>query len=267
VPTAHALRVSSPIKIDGSLTEPAWAAAETLELKDAVDPETRAKWRERGPRWHQPQATHARFLWDDQNLYLAFEVEDDDIWAHDCPRDTTSLPGDEVVELFLDVDGAGTTYYELELSPKNVVYDLLVQRPTPPAWRPLPQGFVGHEGWDWRGMESAVTCDGAVDVIPNDKGAASSDRTKLPPSKRWIAELKLPFAALRGRRVPPRPGDAWRMNVTRVERYRPEKDEDAQFPELMSWAPLGGKDSDGHVSFHRPWRFGWIEFTDRPANR
>lgn len=261
VPTVVAARTTGPIKIDGVLDEADWARAPRLDIVDACDPQVRAKRTKAGLK---PAATsHARVLWDDAKLYVAFEVEDEDIWAHDVPRDTTTLPGDEVVELFVDADGAGTTYYEVEVSPKNVVYDLLVQRPPPPAWRPVPSGFVGHENWDWRGLESAVKVEGPLEILSNDKGP-DNPRT-LPPSKSWVAEVALPFTALKGRRIPPVAGDRWRIDFCRVARPRPVSAEDFLYPELQSWAPLGSADCEGYVSFHRPWRFGWIVFGDAKA--
>jgi hypothetical protein len=263
VPTVTAARATGPIKIDGVLDEPDWARAQRVEIVDACDPLVRERWEKKG---RKPATTsHARVLWDDQNLYVAFEVEDEDIWARDVPRDTTTLPGDEVIELFVDADAAGQTYYEVEVSPKNVVYDLLVQRPPPPAWRPVPSGFVGHEGWDWRGLQSAVKVEGPLEVLPPE-GNASMTRT-LGPSKSWVAELAMPFAALKGRRIPPVAGDRWRINFNRVARQRPVSQEDYMFPELQSWAPLGSADCEGYVSFHRPWRFGWIVFGDSKATQ
>ena len=47
--------------------------------------------------------------------------------------DTPTLPGDEVVEIFVDPDGDEVSYYELEFSPLNVQYDLFNFIPEPPA--------------------------------------------------------------------------------------------------------------------------------------
>src|SRR5262249_10933183 len=89
----------------------------------------------------------------------------------------------------------------------------------------------------------------------------------IAPSRGWVTELALPFDALKGRRVPPVAGDRWRLNLNRVARPRPIVSEDFLYPELQTWAPLGSADCTGYVSFHRPWRFGWIVFGDSKATQ
>ncbi len=63
-------------------------------------------------------------------------TRDDHIWE------------EEVVEIFLDADGSGRNYAELEISPANVVCDLRVVSPWP--------SLISLTEWDWDGMTTEV---------------------------------------------------------------------------------------------------------------
>ena len=103
-PVYTAQRISTPPVIDGKLDDAIWQKV----------PWTPAFSRSNGP---QPgtQKTRAKLAWDDQNLYAAFEVEDDDIVTRDpkdnhvYTEDDDTLYMSEVVEIFLDADADGKT--------------------------------------------------------------------------------------------------------------------------------------------------------------
>src|SRR5207253_5720132 len=65
-------RASGPITIDGKLDDAAWKDAPWTD--DFVDIEGDAKPK---PRFR----TRAKMLWDDENLYIAAELEEPHIWA------------------------------------------------------------------------------------------------------------------------------------------------------------------------------------------
>ena len=116
---------------------------------------------------------------------------------------------EEVVEIFLDADRSGHDYYELEISPANVVCDLRMITPSP--WK-------GDFDFNLAGLETRVLT--AKDAAGRTTG--------------WTATAFLPWQGLRAlpsaARVatPPKPGDRWRFNVFRIERpggkASPEKD-------------------------------------------
>lgn len=247
VPTTRARRATTPIVVDGRLDEAAWAQAERVGpfVVNATGAPSK-------------QATHARVLWDDQRVYFAFEVEDADVWARDAQRDDVLLPADEVVEVFLDDGGEGVTYYELEVSPKNVVFDLFC----------LTQGdaFTAFAHWDAKaipalgplGLETAVSVQGALDVV--ESGATAVEVTEKDQG--WTVELALPWTALwntsryqdQKAPVPPRKGDRWRLGLYRIERPRVAAPE--QVVEYQAWSPTR------RPSFHTPARFGVLEFVE-----
>lgn len=250
VPATRARRASTPIVVDGRLDEAAWARAErlgpfVLTTTGAPSP--------------SGQATHARVLWDDERVYFAFEVEDRDVWARDTHRDDVALPADEVVEVFLDDGGEGVTYYEVEVSPKNVVFDLLCL--TEPG-----DAFTAFAHWDAKaipalgplGLETAVSVQGTLDVVAS--GATAVE--VATPDEGWTVEVALPWTALwntsryadQRAPVPPRVGDRWRLGLYRIE--RPRVAAPAEAVEYQAWSPTG------RPSFHTPARFGVLEFAE-----
>lgn len=264
VPRVEARAASGTIVVDGRLDEPDWARAErigpfALNLFEGQDPPPGVD------SDHPPAATHARLLWDERALYVAFECEDADVWARRAARDDTRLPGDEVVEVFLDPDGDEATYYEFEVSPSGVEYDLFNFIPGPPGDFTPSAAFVGLASWDARGLSSAVHVDGTLDVVEEwNPGAPDRDRG-------FAVEIAIPWDCLRTtttpgpetvRPLPPEPGDRWRLGLYRVERPRAspldgrplERRAAVAFAQLLAWSPTV------RGSFHRPERFGVLEF-------
>ena len=86
--------------------------------------------------------------WDEANLYVAFASTDAEPWGRLKSRDAR-LWEEEVVEVFLDPDGDGRNYAELEVSPHNVVVDLLIPQPR-------AGGKTALE-WNIVGLQSAVS--------------------------------------------------------------------------------------------------------------
>ena len=151
-----------------------------------------------------PERYRTRFQarWDDAALHVRFDAVDDSPW-HTMTRRDDHLWDEEVVEIFLDADGSGRNYAELEINPVNVVCDLRVEMPWP-ALRSLTE-------WNWAGLESAV------EPLRDTHGTVEG----------WTAVARLPWAGLRshyplasGVYLPPRLGASWpwQFNVFRVKR-------------------------------------------------
>ncbi len=214
LPTYRAPRRKGPIAIDGDLSDEGWRGVESTP--------SFARSTDGGPARFR---TQARLTWDDEALYVGWDVEDDDVWAklekHDDP-----LYQEEAVEIFIDADGDGRTYNELELSPKNVVFDAF-----------FPERRQGMDlGWS-SGMTTAVKVLGTLND-PRDKDQG------------WTAEMKIPVANLsKVPRWPPRAGDRWRFNLYRLEWHssRAVNEGSAFSPPLVG-------------DFHHLPRFGNLEF-------
>jgi hypothetical protein len=120
-PTARATRIASEEAptIDGDLSDPAWAKAEIISEFYQVD-----------PRVGQPsQPTIARFIYDEENLYVgiyAYDSEPDRIVATLQTRDG-SLDVDDRVRIYIDPEQTRRNAYYFELNPLGTRVDALIQ--------------------------------------------------------------------------------------------------------------------------------------------
>lgn len=208
-------RARGTIEIDGVLAEPDWDRAERAgPLVRSLDGKPAA------------EQTVARLLWDDESLYVAFQVEDAEV-ATPFTRDDQPLYQSNVVEIFLNPSGDLARYDEIEIAPSNALFDA---------------SFTGRrQGMDlsWSShARHAVHVDGTLnDSRDVDRG--------------WTAELAIPFAALTGMPSPrPKRGDAWRFNLYRLRQYPGRSGEGQAYS-----APMVG-------DFHTLDRFATLRFED-----
>ena len=222
-----AYRVSTPLTLDGSLSDPAWQAVP--KSSGFVDMAT-----------GQPALldTKCAVLWDDRNLYVGFWIEEPFPTATQTERDSLIFRENDI-EVFID---GGDCYYEFELNALNTVYEVFF------IWRDaytrgsrfdIPEfdlvdraaySFGGNFDrtedhfwvgthprgtrwafldWDFPGMQSAVHIDGHL-----------NDRSK--PSKGWTAMIIFPWAGMKhlagGRSLPPNEGDVWKLFLGRFQK-------------------------------------------------
>jgi hypothetical protein len=215
LPEYHAVRAPKPPTIDGKLDDEVWRLAKEQPLTRSFDggPVTRK--------------TTFRVLYDESHLYVAFRAEDPDIWGSLRKKDDP-IYNEDVVEVFLDADGDGRTYNELQVSPHNVNFDA--------AFVARRSDLAEAMRWE-SGMTSAVFIKGTLDD--------DSDQDEF-----WSVEMKIPLAKLMAvPRLPPQPGDRWRFNAYRLEHLARRTNIEGQ-----SFSPLFVGD------FHALPRFGWLVF-------
>jgi hypothetical protein len=201
--------------LDGTLADPAWQRAEAVRLVRNQDGAR--------PRFE----TTVRLLWDEVYLYAGYACQDTRIYATMTERDAP-LWEQEVVELFVDANGDGIGYVEIEVSPLNTLLDLYVLN------RP-PEPFRGLFDWDSYGMRTAVQVDGD----PHDPASVDVG---------WQVEMAIPWADFStAPNRPPQPGDVWRANLYRIDQYEGQQ-------ELYAWSPTLCE------TFHVPGRFGELVF-------
>jgi len=177
--------------------------------------------------------TEMAALWDDENLYVAFWVDEPNVRARLTKRDSLVWTENDV-EIFI---GGEDCYYEFQMNALGTIYevfyiwqdalrkgsrfdvpefDLLARRvdviggfqdgmrygkhPRGPRW-----AFMD---WDFPGLRAAVRVDGTLNEPADvDKG--------------WTAEIAFPWRGMKqlagSRPVPPRAGDTWRMDFSRFE--------------------------------------------------
>jgi hypothetical protein len=192
-------KASAPIVIDGKADDAVWQTASgTGSFQTA----------EGGPEPRKP--TSAKIAWDDEHLYLFVSAEDDEVSSPFTKHDEDIWKAD-VIEVFIDADGNGKGYVELQVSPQNVQFD---------SWFPTVRPNMDR-AWTAK-MTTAV----------NVRGTLNNDADE---DQGWDAEWAIPLAAVKGGdatmnvRLPPQPGDVWRFNVVRADYGKDNK------PTAASW--------------------------------
>jgi hypothetical protein len=226
-PTAEPMRAPIPelraehgagLTIDGKLDEPAWQrAASTAAFVNTVDG-TPAELR----------AT-TKVLWDESNLYVAFDVADPFLRSTLTERDA-HLWEQDAVEIMIDPDGDGQNYGEIQVSPTGAIFDTRYDR------RREPSPF-GHVDWN-----AAVQARAVTRGTPNDE--ADDQGYTVEIAIRWNS---LTNSEGRPMTAPP-PGSSWRLNFYVMDLGRSGRQRSA------GWSPTYERD------FHVPARFGRVTF-------
>ncbi len=208
--------------IDGRPDEEVWRHAPTTEPFMDI----------RGAAHPTPlKQTRVRMLWDDKHLYIAAELDEDNITASLTERDSI-IYRDNDFEVFLDPDGDGRNYFEIENNALGTVMDLIMDRP----YRSGGSFFLP---WDCKGLRLAVAMDGTLN------NPADRDR-------RWYVEMAIPFAALAHNGKNPRDYAVWRINFSRVQWLHRDQPE-----ENWVWSPTG------RIDMHMPERWGYLRFSEK----
>lgn len=188
LPTYYCQKTTTPVRIDGQLSDAAWRTATRARLLNSRNGDPSAL------------PTDVMCTWDDRYLYIAFHSEDHDIWAT-ITEDDAEIWVEEVVEIFLDTNRDGKSYMEFQVSPLNTMVDLFIFNYDERARR-----SKNIREWDCDGWRYAVNVEGTTDV--------RTDRDRS-----WDCEIAIPFSEfLFAPNVPPRPGDAYNINFYRMDR-------------------------------------------------
>ena len=232
-----AIRAATPPVIDGRLEDAAWRdAAWTDDFVDMADPAASP-----APR------TRAKMVWDDEQLYIAADIAEPQLWAEMTTHDSP-LYQENAFEFFIDPDGDNHEYYEFEINALNTTWDLLLPRP-------YRDEGLGISNWEIAGLKSAVHLDGTINR-PGDV------------DRGWTIEIAVPWKALgelARRPSPPHEGDQWRINFTRVE--TPLRVEDGRYRKIQGQpSQVSSWTSQYVMDIHRPETWGYVQFerTARP---
>lgn len=178
-------RVVGKIAIDGKLDEPAWERATPLD-DFRIPPDAKK------PR----HPSSAQLLWDDEFLYFGMVMEDFDVYGLKTERDSATWE-DDVAELFLKPSEVEPAYYEIHITPRGTVLDIMIAR------RNAAGSIDRWKGWD-SGVKAAVAISGTLNNWRDrDKG--------------WIVEAAIPWTAFAGTAPRPQLGDRWRFAVCRYD--------------------------------------------------
>lgn len=213
----HSRQVAKPIKVDGKLTESVYQNTEKIFLLNSMTTK---------PISDPSYITSVQVCHDQTNLYVAFECYDRDIHSSFSKRDEY-IWKEEAVEVFIDTDDDEDNYLEVEVSPKNVLYDSYI---VDPYHIDVEQTLK----YNLSGIRTAVAVDGTLDHR-NDQ------------DRKWTVEIAIPFSELVRDFNPDQLKDfSWKINFYRLN-------QDASGPSEFAWSPTQG-------SFHQPSKFGTIVF-------
>ncbi len=220
--TYNAPKATGPIMVDGILDEPDWLNA---PMSDAfadirgVDFEPKPV-----------KQTYMKMLWDNENLYIAGIIEEDNVTASLTEHDAI-IYHDNDWEVFIDPDQDCRYYFEIELNALNTVMDLLMDRP-------YRDGGKFYLPWDLRGLKTAVHVNGTLND-PSDKDQG------------WTVEMAIPIASLavEFQTVEQLLDMDWKIGFSRVEWLKAGGPE-----ENWVWNPTGV------VDMHQPERWGVLHF-------
>ena len=226
-------RAAKPIEIDGRLDEEAWQAAPWTD--PFVDIEGDLKPR---PRY----VTRAKMLWDDNYFYVAAQLEEPHISGGLTKHDAVIFQ-DNDFEVFIDPDGDNHEYYEIEINALNTEWDLFLKKP-------YRNGGPAINEWEIPGLKTGVHVQGTLNK--------SSDKDQF-----WSVEFAFPWKVLAEyahRPSPPRDGDQWRVNFSRVEwLYDIVEGKYKKVPKTPEanwvWSP------QGVIDMHRPETWGYVQFS------
>lgn len=226
-------RAPYALPVDGSLSDPAWERAPWTDDFVDIEGDIRPK-----PRFR----TRAKMLWDEDFFYICAELEEPDVWATLTEHDSVIFH-DNDFEVFIDPNGDNHDYYEIEINALNTVWDLRLPKP-------YRDGGPALNEWEIPGARTAVDVCGTL----NEAGDLDEG---------WTVVMALPWKVLAefaGCPTPPREGDQWRVNFSRVEW--------AVETSGGGYRKIGGESEDnwvwspqGVADMHRPEMWGYVQFT------
>ncbi len=236
-------RAPGPVKIDGRLNDRAWNEAPWTDSFIDIEGEGKPV-----PRFK----TRAKMLWDDRYFYIAGEMEEPDVWAILTDRDAVIFY-DNDFEVFIDPDGDTHEYYELEVNALETEWDLFLVKP-------YRDGGPAVNAWDIQELETAVHVEGTINQ-PGDTDEG------------WSIEIAIPWEVLKQcahKDAPPKDGDRWRVNFSRVQ-WQTEVI-DGRYVKLTD--PVTGKNlpednwvwsPQGLINMHYPEMWGFVQFSEKSA--
>ena len=207
----------TPIIIDGKLDEPAWTAAPDVGA-------FKFPWWKSG----KQEQTVSKLLWDNDNLYVSFIVEDRHIWAEKTQRDS-AVYEDDCVEVFTAPNpDKPLTYFNIEMNVRGVFLDQFHSQD--------PELMIAGD-WNGEGIKIATSIVGTL----ND----DSDMDDY-----WILEAAISFSnfANVAKSIPPKPGQIWHLNLNRLGGQT-----NIQYSQ---WSPS----QTPKPQFHAPQDFGRVVF-------
>lgn len=225
-PILKVARASTPIRVDGKMEEKAWTQTEsrTFEYFYRVDKPDDA------------QKTEFRMLWDDDNVYLFYEMQDKYLTARERARDGQPYFDDCAEIFFIPVPDSLDTHLGYELNIYKASNDFVYFNDYYKERDGILKSFNPE-------FQVGVTYQGTLnDNSDTDQG--------------WTMELAIPIANFDGLSsfVPVKPGNRWAFLAVRQDR----NDAEGNRRSTSTIFPI----YDISKNVHQANRFGLMEFTE-----
>jgi len=226
-------RADEPITIDGKLDELSWRSAPWtgyfVDIEGDVKPRPRFR-------------TQVKMLWDDRYFYIVADMQEPHVWGTLTEHDSIIYNNNDF-EIFIDPNSDNHEYYEIEINALNTEWDLILRHPN--------KDFQKNASlWEIPGLVTAVHVDGTL-----------NDHTDI--DRGWSVEFAIPWDVLgeyAHMPAPPREGDRWRVNFSRVQ-WRHEIT-DGSYRRVKGWREDNWVWSpQGIINMHRPEKWGYVQFT------
>lgn len=210
------------LQIDGKIDEQLWTKIPPIRMAPFGTAERQTTW--------------MKAFITEKSLVVAAHMDDKHIWGTLKNRDDETWR-EEVLEMFLDPDGDGKDYMELQITPLNTVFDARFPTRLGTGEGTRTEQIAAAKAWNLEGLETAVHVEGTT----ND----DSDQDQS-----WSVEMRMPLAQIPGLEAKsPQPGDKWALNFYRFD--RPQNG--TTWAYAWSTAPRG--------DFHQVDKFGSGEIT------
>lgn len=228
------------INIDGEALDKSWNKIDWSDLFIDIQGTKQPKYK-----------TQFKMLWDDSYFYILANLKEPHVWGDLIKRDTVIFHNNDF-EIFIDPDGNGHNYYELEINALNTPWDLFITKP----YRE-PSNMIVND-WNITGLKSAVKVNGTINNSEDiDDG--------------WILEMAIPWEAFKTEYFKKNiPVDTfWRINFSRVNwdfqitdgKYERKKDDNGKLLKEHNWvwSPMGV------INMHEPEKWGYVYFSSKKA--
>ena len=223
----------SVLSIDGKLDEVDWEKAPWTSLFVDIEGSKKPK-----PRYE----TKAKLLYNNEFLYVGITMEEPHIWANLKEKNLPVFRYDNDIEVFIDPNGDHNNYYELEVNAINTIWELSLPKPYKVFGKPKDPDNM-------EGMQSAIHVEGTL-----------NDATDVDTS--WTIEIAFPLEGFKKYDVinlPPKEGEYWRINFSRVQwQHILQEGKYNKLPDSKEnnwvWSP------QHEVNMHSPEKWGFLIF-------
>ncbi|MFC5045564.1 carbohydrate-binding family 9-like protein [Aquimarina hainanensis] len=234
--TYVAYQAIDSITVDGTAKEATWKnavwSADFIDIEGTKIPKYK---------------TQMKIAWDLHHLYIYAQMKEPHVWGDITKREAVVFHNNDF-EVFIDPDGDGHTYYEIEVNALNTIWDLFITKP-------YREDNSILSDWNANGMKTAVAINGTLN------NASDIDQG-------WSVEMAIPLRVFKKsyyQKINLK-DQYWRLNFSRVNwdhdlvsgKYQRKKINNKLQPEYnWVWSP------QGVINMHEPEKWGYVFFAEK----